>query len=384
MTSRREQQRRFWGSVPLRSLAVLLAAIFFTFGSLGFLQDVLDRRHSLGHLGFSVVVQGLTAVGIALCIMRGRRFLPVPLAFLAAFVVLGPREVGLPQRVGQAAGRQLELDAFGAIAWVILGYGCFISFIARRGVKELRLQTEIALARELHEVLVPPVERVHARYEIFGRSSPSSEIGGDLLDVVAQDGGLTCYVADVSGHGVPAGALMGMVKSATRMRLRTECDLAQLLTELNPVLLDLKQSNMFVTWAGVRLPPSGAATYALAGHLPILHFRHATGAVARLAVSHLPLGILASETFTSCEVRLAPGDVLALLTDGLTEVVDAHDVEFGLEGVEQTLRRHTPGQPLPLLFDTVLAAVAAHGKAFRRPDPVADPGPPRNLTSAGR
>ena len=58
-----------------------------------------------------------------------------------------------------------------------------------------------------------------ARLAICGKSVPSSSVGGDLVDAVAFDGAVTCYLADVSGHGIAAGVLMSMVKSAVRTSL---------------------------------------------------------------------------------------------------------------------------------------------------------------------
>jgi hypothetical protein len=358
----RRDQQRFWTSVPLRSLAIVLAAIFCTFGSLGFLTDIAGQgSRPLWAVAVNVTSAGLIAVGIGICAMRGWKYLPLPFLVQAGTILLQRRSPGVPLS-GAALESRLQLDASGCLLCVMLGYGLFIGFIAHRGVGELRLQTEIALARELHEVLVPALDRRIGRYAVYGRSFASNEVGGDLLDVVARPDGLTCYVADVSGHGVPAGALMGMLKSAMRMRLRADGTLPGVLMDVNQVLLDLKKSNMFVTWAGVQLTPGGAATFALAGHLPILHYRKATASITRLSVSHVPLGILASEEFTTGAAQLEPGDVLALLTDGLTEVMDRGDQELGLERIEEILRREAGTQPLSRVFDAILAAVTAHGK----------------------
>ena len=95
----------------------------------------------------------------------------------------------------------------------------------------LRARAEIELARQIHQVLVPAVARTVGEYEFAGFSAPSGDVGGDLVDVVshgtdlwspraggAADGWFG-YVADVSGHGVSSGLVMGMFKSALRMRL---------------------------------------------------------------------------------------------------------------------------------------------------------------------
>jgi hypothetical protein len=68
-------------------------------------------------------------------------------------------------------------------------------------------------------------------------SLPSGEVGGDLVDLVEVEGRWLGYLADVSGHGVGSGVLMGMVKSAARMKLLTLAALAALLDDLNDALV---------------------------------------------------------------------------------------------------------------------------------------------------
>lgn len=96
------------------------------------------------------------------------------------------------------------------------GISGLISFLTGEGLANLRLQTELALAHEIQTVLVPPISYKGAEFEAYGRSIPSEKVGGDLVDIV-EAGGLLAYVADVSGHGLPAGQLMGMLKTAVRV-----------------------------------------------------------------------------------------------------------------------------------------------------------------------
>lgn len=89
------------------------------------------------------------------------------------------------------------------------------------------------------------------------------------------DRGWIAYIADISGHGVAPGVVMGMVKSAARMQLSSTEESAALLEHLNSVLIPIKKPEMFVTfaylaWNGERLQ------YSLAGHPPILHYHALT------------------------------------------------------------------------------------------------------------
>lgn len=356
------ESRRFWSTLPAPARALFQAAVFFTFSSLGFAVDLLARgRYSTWGLILLVVASGAIALGWVKSV-QDWRYLPLPIALQLGIVFGLPRMAPLaPSPLTPAAlTARVQLDAMGLLFVVMAGYSLFVAFIGRQGVRHLRLRTELDLARQIHDALVPPLHQRWEGYEFFGRSLPASEVGGDLLDAVATDGALTCLVADVTGHGVPAGTLMGMVKSAARMRLRGGGGLEGLMGDLNEVLLPLKRPNMFVTCACLRLTPQGEAEYVRAGHPPLLHFVHASGQVVRYAEGELPLGVRAGEAFRARPFHMATGDVLALITDGLTEVTDRGGHEFGLEGVERVLAARA-GLPLPGLFESLLDAIRAHG-----------------------
>ena len=106
------------------------------------------------------------------------------------------------------------------------------------------MHAEITLASEIHQVLVPPIATKIGDFEFFGRSSPSGEVGGDLIDLAGTENHWVAYVADVSGHGVAPGVVMGMVKSAGRMLLSGGDDAGHLMTRLNEVLYPLKKPGL--------------------------------------------------------------------------------------------------------------------------------------------
>ena len=120
------------------------------------------------------------------------------------------------------------------------------------------VHAEMVLASEIHRVLVSPVDTKIGRFEFHGRSLPSGEVGGDLINVFQDDRGWIAYIADVSGHGVARGVVTSMVKSAARMQLSSREKSAELLGRLNSVLHLIRKPEMFVTfaylaWNGERL-----------------------------------------------------------------------------------------------------------------------------------
>jgi serine phosphatase RsbU (regulator of sigma subunit) len=242
-----------------------------------------------------------------------------------------------------------------------VGYAVFVIFAGTQGVKHVRVRTELELAEKLQQTLAPPLAVRNAGYEIQGKSAPSSQMGGDLLDAVDDSQAIACYVADVAGHGIQAGVFMAMVNSSARTDLLRPGSLEGLLADLNRVLLDVKAgSATYVTFACLRCCEGGKVEYTLAGHGPILHYHARQRSVSQLGMEQLPLGLFSNATFASGRVEVEPGDILALLTDGLPEVEDANNEQFGLERIGNIVARNADG-PLADLTETLFAAVRQFG-----------------------
>jgi serine phosphatase RsbU (regulator of sigma subunit) len=220
---------------------------------------------------------------------------------------------------------------------IVLGYSLVAAFIRKEGLRIFVAVAEVRLASEVHQALVPSVSRRIGNFQFYGTSVPSGQIGGDLVDVTEQGDKWLAYVADVSGHGVPAGMIMAMVKSAARMGKSNGAGLSGFLSELNRVLLSVSAPNVFVTFACISDSGNNSVQFALAGHLPVLHYRKRLNTVEERVVSNLPLAITADAQFEAANIECEEGDVLAILTDGLTEAADAQEEELGLEPLKETL-----------------------------------------------
>jgi hypothetical protein len=350
---------------------LVFTGIFFTFATVGFVMDVWDVRemNPWSYVAMTAAYGGLVAAGYAMAIGTRRLFIPIVFAFhmLVPRYVFHPMRAEYVARHGQAAAadldaitRRLQLDSGCTMACVFLGYMLMIRFIRQDTTRSMRLRTEIALAERLHAALVPPIDAVGPRAQVYGRSEPSSEVGGDLLDVVERGDELVLCVADVSGHGVSAGAFMGMTKSAIRMKLLSVTALDAMLDDLDAVVAQIRSPEMFVTFAAIRFDASSVAEVALAGHLPILHGRLANGALEAIENRYPPLGVAPGTRHASSRVAFERGDVFAIVTDGLTEVTNRRGEQLGLPAIEAILQRHID-RPLAEIHAAVLAAARAHG-----------------------
>jgi hypothetical protein len=348
--------------LPARDFLPLGLAIFSLFSILGPVTDLLDgaRRPVLSVVRNSLF-SGAIALGYAYGSIRpSLRALLLTVAVQIGWIFLIPRYGGQPLPDAAGLHQRLRFDALWVLASMITSYACFLWFIKSTATRFLRVRAEMELARQIHQVLVPPLAVSHGEFEFAGVSIPSGEVGGDLVDVVNSDGTWLGYIADVSGHGVSSGVVMGMFKSALRMRLLHPGPLSSLLEDLNTVLLPLKSGSMFVTVACVRGGAGGRLEYSVAGHLPILRVRAQSRDVEEITTPQIPIGMFEDYRFTSATLDCDRGDLLALITDGLTEVFDTKDEQFGMAAVKDILAR-SGGRPLAEISTEIVAAARAHG-----------------------
>jgi sigma-B regulation protein RsbU (phosphoserine phosphatase) len=305
---------------------------------------------------------GTIGVAYGFCFLRAPTLLPILVAIhVVLALVLTPHLGSLAVDWAQVASNAAGVDVIGCLFAILLGSVLFVRFVREQGLRYFRVQTEIELAEQIHHSLVPAIALHASHHEFYGVSAPSGEMGGDLVDVVQDGNKRIAYLADVSGHGVPSGVLMAMVKSAVRMRLAASCEPHVLLEDLNRVISDLIAAEMFVTVALVSLGESNDLYFATAGHLPILHFRTATGSVCELSTRNPPIGIFKEQKFASSHVEFLSGDVAVLLTDGLTEAENENEEEYGLERVKQQVVKHSR-EPLKALCEMLLGEARKFGK----------------------
>jgi hypothetical protein len=372
----------YWRALPVSRMKGLLLGTFFISAVVGFAADLLLlNSHWLGRGYFWPALFGSAAVGIL--VAKIKRVRPI---FLAVFVfistcttiwvVVGLSGLGwsglhwLTDSISLAVYRwpipqtmkaRLLFDSIGVWICGVLGFRLLLSFVTNEGLANVRMQTELSLAHGIQARLVPDISLQTSRFEVYGRSVPSTEMGGDLIDLIeSDDGGLLVYVADISGHGLPAGQLMGMLKAALRVSLQFHQQPSALLQSADRVLPAVKEEDMYATLALLQFDGSAQAEYALAGHLPILHYRSDSGETTRLSVAQFPLGLIPGGEYASQRVSYSPGDMFLLLTDGITEVVNHADEEFGLARLEQLLKKQA-AQPLSQTWEVIMAEVCQHG-----------------------
>ncbi len=286
---------------------MLITAVFLLFSVFGFYVDLMNG----GVLPYVVVLTIALYVGLNASlwiIVLSRLSLP----FLLGLIVLQFFNTLINTSIANWMMRSFDLKpvpselgihfaATATLSAIILSYVFFVVYIRHEGRESFRMRNELELAHGIQKTLVPPVGLRTSRFEIYGISHPSEKVGGDLVDAIyLPSGDAIAYVADIAGHGLPAGILMGMLKTATRTALldaegrEPHRTLPVLLDRLNRVLPEVKEPHMYATFTGFRLGADGSVFYALAASPPILQW-HASGAtLSHTEESQFPLGSAAS------------------------------------------------------------------------------------------
>ena len=357
--------------VPLKRLWLFAAAVFLIFSVIGFFNDLLQ----MGSMPYVIVlmvavVTGVNAVLFLACIT----YLPWPFMamLVAAQFAISPVITALARWMvhvfalsNPSASDGVRFAGTGILLVVITSYALFVSFFSAESHATLRIKNELALAHGIQKTLVPSITLEAAGFEIYGLSEPSEKVGGDLVDLVELPGGdIVAYVADIAGHGLSAGILMGMLKTAARTVLLDagppETSLPLLLDKLNRVLPAVKEPQMYATLTAFRLNADGRVWYAMAASPPIFHRRLRGNELQTVQEQQFPLGLLPQAGFSGGAMQLAAGDVLLVATDGILEVCDQNEQEFGQARLEDSLLA-CAGQPLPLVAQEILSKARSFG-----------------------
>ncbi len=198
------------------------------------------------------------------------------------------------------------------------------------------MKRDLEIAREIQMWLLPLSPPAVSGLEIAFATRPANTMAGDYYDVFARAGAegdnqhYLLVVADVAGKSIPAALLMATFQASLKTLSTTPMCLGRLMERLNHYMCASSQSGLRFTTAflGEYDPAGRTVTYINAGHNPPI-LRRALGAIERLGVGGLPLGIQEGSSYQTAAVALESGDWLVIFTDGLVEAVNERDEEFG-------------------------------------------------------
>jgi phosphoserine phosphatase RsbU/P len=218
-----------------------------------------------------------------------------------------------------------------------------------------RLETELAEARAFQQSMLPERERILHRVSVSCRYTPCSALGGDLYDYASVPSGQTALlIADVSGHGVSAAMLTGIVKSGFHASHVDGFDPAAVVQRVSMGLAAFSPDRFVTLIAALVSPDEGSLRYVNAGHPPILLWGPARAPVWLGSTGPLVSPALTGSTWGSPVVPMTPGDHVLLYTDGIWETLADADGR-----AEQRFTRAIDRAPQggAALIDAILADV---------------------------
>lgn len=224
----------------------------------------------------------------------------------------------------------------------------------------LKLERDLQTARQIQQATFPEyLPRLEAT-QLAAFSEPADETGGDSYDLIGLTGEHTIatgvvesshadsvllFLADATGHGVGPALSVTQVRSMVRMGARLGTPLDELAEHLNDQLCQDLSAGRFVTmWLGHYTASTGELWTLSAGQGPLLLYRARTGEIEEVEVDTTPLGIVHPLPELKKHVlKLEPGDVFSVLSDGIYEAAAEDNSMFGRPAVEASMMKNARG-----------------------------------------
>ncbi|MDX1434527.1 MAG: SpoIIE family protein phosphatase [Gammaproteobacteria bacterium] len=228
----------------------------------------------------------------------------------------------------------------------------------REGLRSLgRMEDALQLARRIQQNTLPRRIPYLPGFDIDAFSEPAEQTGGDTYDVIGyrvDAAGRTValsvdradralvLLADATGHGAGAALSATQVRAMLRMAVRTGTALEQIVRHINEQLCDDLHGGRFITaWLGILDAASGTITSFSAGQAPLLHYHAGEARCERIGADTPPFGISRELSVPRLGPRvLRPGDVFAVLSDGILEAVDERGEAYGEARALEVIERY--------------------------------------------
>ncbi|HEX8812392.1 MAG TPA: PP2C family protein-serine/threonine phosphatase [Terracidiphilus sp.] len=346
-----------WNSTSRRNLIIFLAAVFFTFAVMGFLDDItgMGRRTPLRFL-LNVMFSGLFAVcyayfGIRL---RGRFWLALaPLLVIQILTMMllanvlpdAPHPGQLNSAEMGSLNKRLSFDTAAVTIAVTLGYIGFVMVFVSESKRSIRanlekavLETEMQAARQVQQLILPERNENFPGYRVDSVYTPAQQVGGDFVQILSDNlGGILIVIGDVAGKGLPAAMLVSMLIGTVRTIADETQDPARILNKLHERLIG-HTDGAFSTALAAHIAHNGLVTIANAGHLsPYLDGKEI------LLSGALPLGVDGGGQYQETTFTLELGSRLTFETDGVVEARNQAGELFGFDRA-QAISTHTAAE----------------------------------------
>jgi sigma-B regulation protein RsbU (phosphoserine phosphatase) len=212
-------------------------------------------------------------------------------------------------------------------------------------LEKQRLEEELSVAKQIQIGLLPKTLPALRKFDFAAYTEPSRQVGGDYYDFISiRDGRLGIVIADASGKGVPAALLIARMQAVIQSESRLGKEVHDIMQSVNTFISASNSPDRFATCFYAELDEATHKLhYCNAGHnYPIIIRKNSE--VIPLSTGGLLLGAFVQATYEPGMIELLPGDLLVLYTDGLSEMMDVDEREYGEERIIEHARkyRHNP------------------------------------------
>jgi sigma-B regulation protein RsbU (phosphoserine phosphatase) len=235
--------------------------------------------------------------------------------------------------------------------------------LIEESLRQQRLERELELAHDLQLKLLPAVEQFEGYAQVAARCVPAESVGGDFYHLFRlPNGRLGVLIGDVSSHGFGAALIMALTISAVAIHASEGDAPAEVLHRTHRAVIDeLENTEMYLTlFYGVIDPAAGTLAYSNAGHGHAFRVT-GDGQAQRLDATDPPFGIVDRDTYGETTVPWTPEvDMLFLFTDGLSDALDAGEIEGERVLVDEAVRLRAEAPELVIERLFVRAGEATH------------------------
>lgn len=235
-------------------------------------------------------------------------------------------------------GTQVEVESNDEIGVLADNFNQ-MSKTLKKNTKELlekeKLTKELDIAREIQQNMLPDKAPKLTGLEISGSLRPATQIGGDVYDYLQHDDkGAYIFIADVTGHGVPAGMVANITHSSLYSFSSVYQQPAEIMRAMNKIVHAKTQPNMFATallayWDEQKK----TLNFCNAGHEEALLYKAKTGTIELVGKGGMALGMTANadNILQDQSLVLESGDALVFYTDGIPEAWKTSKTNLGME-----------------------------------------------------
>ncbi len=251
------------------------------------------------------------------------------------------------------------------------------SAIAEEVSRREKMSRELEIAREVQERLFPQKLPAIAGLDYFGRCRTALGVGGDYYDYLAlPDGKLGIALGDVSGKGIAAALLMASLEASLRAEaMRAGNDLGGMIERVNNLVYDASAEDRYATLFYAQYDPgSRHLTYVNAGHCAPMLFRNLAARIVADGVDRLDqaggpvVGLMSNCRYEQAEIELAPGDVIVIFTDGISEAMNSSLEEWGEKRLIKVARDAKDSRAEGIITSIIEAADAFAAGAAQHDD----------------